>query len=110
MSYTCICAFGGSDAELDRAALGVLRCIGRLRRRLHNLGSRSCVQQFVTFARSTICPDGSGRPPSQRLSGANQALLWEYLGGLAHELIAPSREDGVAAPDVGRAYINEVIY
>lgn len=108
MAYTCICAFGGSDAELDRAALGVLRCVARLRRRFHMLGSRTCMQQFVAHARSTLCPDGTGRPPNHRLSCANQALLWEYLGVLAHELIAPSRDDAVASPDVGRAYIVEV--
>ena len=112
MALYCIAKFGSGNEDLASAALGVIMCLSRLRNRLPILGTQSCVQQFIIFARSTVCPtlsqlsgQATSCPPNHARTLIIQAHLWQNIGYISHEMICCGNP---LANEVGMRYLVEL--
>jgi hypothetical protein len=105
MAYYGVSTLGRGSGELASAALEIFKCLSRLKNRLVYVGSLPVMKTFALFAGNTVRPRYPGTPPDHPLSTLNQALMWEYVGSIAHEIAAG---DTAVSQTMGQSYLMEV--
>lgn len=111
MSFYSFARLGRGNDDIGRVAIGVLRCVSKLRR-LPVLGGLTGLQQLMGFARTNICPSNRSSHeregvhlPDYSLSVVNLTSLWQHLGYIAHELTAGVTAD---VAELGKMYLSEL--
>ena len=100
-----VSTLGRGSGEIASAALAIFKCLSRLKSRLVYIGALPALRDLVLFAGSTVRPVYLGSPIDHPLGTLNQALLWEYIGCIAHEIAAgdtpTAQAMGALVPDRG---------